>query len=140
MRWADQLIKLSNFEVELLQKRLAEIVERRTVAEMRLAVLAAEGEAELARARSDAQAGWYLAAFNEGLKGRKAEVQGQIDLCIVEEAGARDALSEAFETLKKYEHVAESARLAAAKEERRRESVVLDELGLRQAVARRRWA
>ncbi len=30
MRWADQLIKLSNFELELLQIRLAEVVERRS--------------------------------------------------------------------------------------------------------------
>ncbi|MFI4975658.1 MAG: flagellar export protein FliJ [Caulobacterales bacterium] len=137
MRWADQLIKLSTFEVEILQKRLAEVVERRTRAEMRMAVLAAEGEAELMRARTDAEAGWYLAAFNGGLKLRKAAVQDEIDRTTAEEAGARDALSEAFETLKKYEHVAEGARIAEAKEERRREGVVLDELGLRQAVARR---
>ena len=29
MRWADQLIKLSNFELELLQARLADVGERR---------------------------------------------------------------------------------------------------------------
>ena len=58
MRWADQLIKLSNYEVELLQTRLAEVVERRAQAEMRLAVLIAEGEAEIALARADSEAGW----------------------------------------------------------------------------------
>ena len=68
MRWADQLIKLSNFELELLQTRLAEVVERRTRAELKLAVLTAEGESELALARKDPEAAWRLAAFREGLK------------------------------------------------------------------------
>src|SRR5258705_304678 len=55
MTWADQLIRLSRFEVEVLQKRLAEIVERRTVGEIRLALLVAEGEAER---RRSAPVGW----------------------------------------------------------------------------------
>ncbi len=137
MRWADQLIKLSNFEVEMLQKRLAEVVERRCAAEIRLAVLAAEGEAEAARAREDALAGWYHAGFHEGLKQRKARAQAEIESTTLEEAGARDALAEAFETLKKYEQVAEAARAAGRQEERRRETVALDEIGLRRAVGGR---
>jgi flagellar FliJ protein len=137
MRWADQLIKLSTFELEVLQVRLGEIVQRRTVAELRLAVLTAEGESEFAFARTNAEAARTLPAFNEGLKRRKAAAQAAIDHAAAEEAGARDALTEAFETLKKYEQIAENARLAAAKEERRRESAVLDELGLRKAAGRR---
>jgi flagellar FliJ protein len=135
MKWADQLIKLSNFEVELLQKRLSEIVERRVLAEMKLAVLVAEGEAELQRAREDAQAGWYHAGFAQGLKLRKAAAQAAIDEAAAEEEGARDALAQAFETLKKYEQVAENARYAAVKEEGRRETAALDEIGLRRAAS-----
>ncbi|HVN00933.1 MAG TPA: flagellar export protein FliJ [Caulobacteraceae bacterium] len=137
MRWADQLIKLSNFELEVLQTRLAEIVERRTRLELRMAVLLAEGEAETALARTDPEAAWRLPAFNEGLKQRKAAVQRDIDRVAGEEAGARDALAEAFETLKKYEHVAEANRVTVAREAARRETAVLDELGLRRAVAGR---
>jgi flagellar FliJ protein len=137
MRWADQLIKLSNFELEVLQIRLAEIVERRERAEMRLVVLTAEGESESAFARRDPEAARSLAAFREGLKHRKAAAQREIDLAMGEEAGARDALTEAFETLKKYEHVAESHRLAEVKETARRENAVLDEMGLRRASGRR---
>ena len=93
MRWADQLIKLSNFELELLQTRLAEVVERRQRAEMKLVVLTAEGEAEIEFARSDPEAAAGLAAFREGLKLRKAAAQRDIDMTLVEEAGARDALT-----------------------------------------------
>ena len=137
MRWADQLIKLSTFELEVLQTRLAAIVERRTAAEVRLAVLVAEGEAELAHARADPDYGWRMAAFNEGLKLRKAKIQSEIDLTAAEEAGARDALAEAFETLKKYEQIAENARVVAARETAKRETAVLDEMGLRRATGRR---
>jgi flagellar protein FliJ len=136
MRWADQLIKLSNFELELLQVRLLEIVERRERAEMKLVVLTAEGEAEIEFARRDHEAARSLAAFREGLKLRMAAAQRDIDLALVEETGARDALGEAFETLKKYEQVAESHRVAEVRETARRENAVLDEMGLRRAGGR----
>lgn len=137
MKWADQLIKLSNFEVEELQKRLSEIVERRVAAELKLALLYAEGEAEAEHARQDADARWCHQGFEQGLKLRKAAAEAEIRAATVEEAGARDALTEAFETLKKYEQVAESARQVVLKAERRREAAVLDELGLRRAVGGR---
>ena len=138
MRWADQLIKLSNFELEMLQTRLADVVDRRTRAELRLAVLVAGGEAEIALARVDPEAARSLPAYREGLKQRKAAVQREIDLAAAEEAGAREALAQAFETLKKYEHVAETARVAEVRETARRETAVLDEIGLRRAAAGRR--
>ena len=55
---------------------------------------------------------------------------------MAEEAGARDALSRAFEELKKFEHVAEVARIAEVKEQGRRETAALDEMGLRKATGR----
>jgi flagellar protein FliJ len=137
MRWADQLIKLSTFELEVLQVRLTAIVDRRTAAELRLAVLVAQGEAELELARANPESGWRMAAFNEGLKLRKAKARSEIDLAATEEAGARDALAEAFETLKKYEQIAENARVVAARETAKRETAVLDEMGLRRAAGRR---
>lgn len=131
MSWADSLIKLSTYEAEVLQKRLAEVVDRRVAAELRLAMLEAEGEAEMAFSAQDSAAGMYRAGFFEGLKVRKAKVRAEIDVILVEEAGARDALSEAFEAQKKYEHIAEGLRLEARKQQGRRESAALDELGLR---------
>lgn len=136
MKAMGSLIRISTYEVEDLQKRLAEIVDRRTAVEIQLAVLEAEGESELQNARADAEAGWYMAGFREGLKVRKAKAQAAIDAIALEEQGARDALAEAFEALKKYEHVAESAKVAARKEAGRRETAALDELGLRRTAQR----
>ena len=137
MSWAQSLIKLSTYEVEVLQKRLADIGERRAAAEMRLVMLAAEGEAEAMRAGDDAASGWYHIGFMDGLRLRKAAVQAEIDALLIEEAGARDALAQAFEEQKKYEQIAEQARLLQLKEAGRRETAALDELGLRKAVGAR---
>jgi flagellar FliJ protein len=134
MSWDQSLIRISTYEVEVLQKRMAEISERRVQAEIALAVLVAEGEAEMANARDSAEANWYHGRFAEGLRLRKAAAQAEIDRISLEEAGAREALTEAFEEQKKYEQVAEGIRLKRAKETARRETAALDELGLRRAA------
>lgn len=133
MKAAASLIRLSNFQVETLQKRLAEIVERREQATIALAVLEAEGEMEMGRQHDDAQAGWYLIGYRQGLKARKDAVQARIDAAAQEEAGARDALSAAYEDLKKYEQLDAKAKAAARAEEAKRETAALDELGLRRS-------
>jgi flagellar FliJ protein len=136
MKAAASLIRISNYQVEVLQKRLAEIVERRANAEIGLAILVAEGEAETAHAAQNAGAGWYLVGYRQGLKVRMDAVQAHIDACFTEEAGARDALSEAFEALKKYEQVEANAKAAAAKQQAKLETAALDELGLRRKAFR----
>jgi flagellar FliJ protein len=135
MSWAQSLIKLSTYEVEILQKRLGEIADRRIQAEMKLVLLEAEREIEAERARQDAEHGWYQVGFLEGLRARKALIQAEILAIQSEEAGARDALAMAFEEQKKYEQVAEGIKVARRKEDARLETAALDELGLRRAMA-----
>jgi flagellar protein FliJ len=137
MKWAQSLIRLSTFEVETIQKRLSEVAERRMAAEMKRALLEAEGEAEAARADADPDAGWGYAAYVNGLRLRKQGADAGIALLVAEEQGVRDALALAFETQKKYEQVAETARILERKEADRRESAMLDELGLRRAAGGR---
>ncbi|WP_295208244.1 flagellar export protein FliJ [uncultured Brevundimonas sp.] len=129
--WAQSLIRISNYEVETLQKRLAEIAERRAGAELRIAVLDAEAESERNRARMDAEAGMMLGAYLNGWKSRKAAAEGDLSVLDAEEAGARDALTGAFEELKKFEHVAETTRLNQLIALAKRETAAFDELGLR---------
>lgn len=131
MSWRASLIRISNYEVETLQKRLGEIVERRMDAEVRLAMLEAHAEAERAHAAAQPESGWRLAGFLAGVKIRRTVIAAEIAERSAEEAGARDALAEAFEALKKFEHVAENARLAEVKETARRDNAALDEMGLR---------
>lgn len=136
MRAAASLIRISNYQVEVLQKRLAEITERRANAEVALAILQAEGEAETAHAEENASAGWYLIGYRQGLKIRMDAAQALIDQCVAEESGARDALTEAYEALKKYEQVEANAKAKAAKLAAKLETAALDELGLRRKAAK----
>ncbi|MDQ8030116.1 flagellar export protein FliJ [Brevundimonas sp. GCM10030266] len=129
--WAQSLIRISNYEVETLQKRLAEITARRASAEMRLAVLDAEAEVEQERARQDAEAGMMLQAYLNGWKLRKTAAETDVAEIDAEEVGARDALTGAFEELKKFEHVAETTRLNAMIAAGKRETAAFDEMGLR---------
>jgi flagellar FliJ protein len=137
MSWAQSLIKLSTYEVETLQKRLAEIADARGRVEMRLAMLQAEGEAEQAAAARDPQFAWRIVGYMEGLRTRMDIVRGDLRAIELEEQGARDALAKAFETQKKYEHVAEQAQKLAARKAGQLESARMDELGLRKAGAAR---
>ncbi len=129
--WAQSLIRISNYEVETLQKRLAEITARRVSAEMRIAVLEAEAQVEQERARQDAEAGLLLQAYLNGWKVRKSAAETDVAGIEAEEAGARDALTGAFEELKKFEHVAETTRLNKLIAAGKRETAAFDELGLR---------
>ena len=129
--WAHSLIRISNYEVETLQKRLAEITARRASTEMRLAVLDAEAEVERERSRHDTAAGMLLSAYLAGWKARKAVAETDLAELDAEEAGARDALTSAFEELKKFEQVAETTRLNKLINAAKRETAAFDELGLR---------
>ncbi|WP_374575847.1 flagellar export protein FliJ [Phenylobacterium sp.] len=137
MSWDQSLVRISTYEVEVLQKRLAEIADRRGRAELALTALIAEGEAEAVTARASAEAGWYHLGFLEGLRERKAAAQAEIDRLALEEAGAREALTEAFEEQKKYEQVSDNLQRAKAKARERVEAAQMDEIGLRRAAAGR---
>jgi hypothetical protein len=91
MSWSESLIKIAAFEVETRQQQLAEIAGRLAIAQTRLAILQAEGEAEALRAQEDAEAGWYLVGYAEGLKARKAAIQAEIDAILAAGPGLRGA-------------------------------------------------
>jgi flagellar protein FliJ len=130
-KWAKSLIRISTYEVETLQKRLAEITARRVSAEMRVATLDAEHTVEKERAKDDPEAASLMPAYVKGWKLRRAAAKSQAELVAAEEEGARDALAQAFEAQKKFEHVAEMSRLKALSEEGKREAAAMDEMAIR---------
>ena len=131
MTWRAALVRISTYDVDELRKRLAAILDRRTALDMKLVMLAAEAEAELRHADRDAELRFYRAGFMQGVKVRREAILADIELVKQEEAGARDALSQAFEAQKKFERVAEIARIAEVKQAARVEMAEMDELGLR---------
>ena len=134
--WLGSLIKLADLEVETLQKRRRDIADRRLAVELVLESLEMEGREESARATVDASAGWSLVGFRQGLKARRAKAEADLKACALEEAGARDALTRAFEEQKKYEMLAQTARVAASRRSAKLEAAALDELALRRTGTR----
>ena len=56
-----------------------------------------------------------MIGYREGSKRKRADMMLQIEQCQIEEQARADALSFAFEALKKYEHVAEAAKVLQRK-------------------------
>jgi flagellar FliJ protein len=131
MTWRRALVRIATYDVDELRKRLAAILDRRQGLEMKLVMLAAEVEAEMRHADSDAELRVYRAGFLQGAKMRREKIDADLAELALEEAGARDALTLAFEAQKKFEHVEEMDRLAGVKLAARRETAEMDALGLR---------
>jgi flagellar FliJ protein len=118
MSWTQSLIRVREFEIETLRKRLGGVVENRARVETMVAALDLEAELESRHVQQNAEAGWSLAAFRAGWKLRKAKALADLKTLGMEEQGCRDALSEAFLELKKVEKVAANQAAAAARSSR----------------------
>jgi len=89
----------------------------------------------MAQLSADPAMGFSRVGYLAGVQHRREGITAEIDTIALEESGARDALAQAFESQKKFEHVAELAKLARIKEADRRETAELDEMA-RQAGRR----
>ena len=136
MSWRGSLVRISGYQVEQLRIRLAEVLERKAEAEVKLVLLHAEAEAEARRAAVHAEAGWYRRGYLEGWRARRDAANAELAALNAEETGARDALAEAFAELKKYELIEEGAQASARRDAARLETAGMDELGARKAAAR----
>ena len=136
MSWQDSLVRIADHEVDELKKRLAAVVDRRVMMEMKIAILQAEMASECAHMAQDAEAGLYRIGFLQGWRMRRDAYNLELESIELEEAGARDALGRAYEELKKYEQVSETARAVTRAADAKRDRAVLDELGLRGASGR----
>ena len=139
-KWAKSLIRLSTFEVETLQKRLAEVVTRRTHCEMKIATLDAEFEVECVKAANDVALQPHLSAYRHGFGLRRDACVAELDIVVREEDGVRDALSEAFESLKKFEHVAEMTHLRRVAADKKIDDAAMDEVARRGFTGQKRHA
>ncbi|MBN4083202.1 flagellar FliJ family protein [bacterium AH-315-B06] len=130
MKGLDALIKIHGFELDQKRRALKEIEEAEAGIETKIRNLEAELLDEQEAARHSVEGvytyGGYARAVitrRETLRQSQAEVMQQL-------AAARNAVAEAFETLKKYEITKASRDARARAEATRRETIQLDELGL----------
>jgi flagellar FliJ protein len=74
LKWAGSLTRIANYEVETLQKRLGEVVERRLDAELRITLMDAEAEAEMENANADPMSAMYHPQFLKGWRVRRQQL------------------------------------------------------------------
>ena len=140
MSWRDSLIRIATYEVETLQKRLKEILDRYDSILRMLDSLDLEAEEEKLRARTDPSIAWCHPDYVRAWKQRRERMLADLSAVEMEAEGARDALASAFEELNKIEHVAELAAKQEARELQKREDAALDEIALRNASQRPKGA
>jgi flagellar FliJ protein len=131
MSWAQSLIRIREFEIETLRKRLAGVLEDRRELEQRLQGLERECALEQAQAQSDPEAGWGFVNFRKAWLLRRDDVTCKLKACALEEEGVRDAVSSAFTELKKVQTIADAQDAAAGRQQAAEERAALDEIALR---------
>lgn len=130
-KWIKPLIRISTYSVEVIQKRLSEVVMKRTQIEVRIATLDAELEIEALKAQQDHALNLHMPAYKLGWTMRRNACINDLSLIGFEEDGIRDELSHAFEDLKKFEHLAEVNRLKRLATQSRLENAEFDEAASR---------
>jgi flagellar export protein FliJ len=126
------LIRLNRFEVDEKRRDLQRLLDREAEIQAAIARLDRDLRAEQAVAAHPeaAAVGFSYGAFAAATKERKAVELDKLAQLYPEIEKAREALAEAFGTLKKYE-IADANRAAAqAAEEARQETLELDEIAL----------
>ena len=78
MSWSDSLIRIATYEVDELQKRLKDILDRRDAVELTLDSLDLEAEEEKLRARVDPASAWCHPQYVKAWKLRRAHAEAAV--------------------------------------------------------------
>lgn len=130
MKGIEALIKIHSFELDEKRRTLKEIEEFRAQIEESLEALADELAKEQAAARNSDEGGFAYGGFARSVIQRRTALNASLDAATQQVEAAREAVAQAFEALKKYEITKAGRDSAALAEARRRERILLDELGL----------
>lgn len=131
----ESLIKLARFQVEELQRQMADV----DAARNRLRTQAEKLDSDVARekklAETNADSASTYGAYAAAMKARKQNILGSLTDIDRQAETIRDELQNAFEQLKKYE-LLEERRLAAVRaKEQSAEQAELDEIAQRKQRA-----
>jgi flagellar export protein FliJ len=129
MSTLESLIRLHKWQLDERRRDLATLEElAQKLAEERRK-LDAEDAREQQAAAASPEAAWSYAGYAKGVIDRRQKLAQSTAETLLQIARAREALSEAFQEMKRYE-IAEDNRLRlAAQREQKRQQRVLDDLG-----------
>lgn len=130
MKGVEALIKVHAFELDEKRRSLKEIEEFRQQIEGSLVTLQVELTEEQKAAQHSVEGTYAYGGFARSVIQRRVALEESLVAVTLQVDEAREAVAQAFETLKKYEITKAGRDSAAVAESRRRERILLDELGL----------
>lgn len=130
MKGIEALIKIHGFELDEKRRALKEIEGFRQSIETSIVQLEAQVTDEQAAARHSDEGAFAYGGYAKSVILRRAALQESLASVTEQVEAARDAVARSFETLKKYEITKAGRDSEALAEARRRERILLDELGL----------
>ena len=137
MKNIDALIKIHAFELDEKRRALQQIEVFRADIENSLDRLAEQLSSEQNAARSSEAGIYAYGDYARAVIQRRKALEESLSAVTDQVEQARDAVARAFETLKKYEITKAGRDSVALAEARRRERILLDELGLNQYSRRK---
>ena len=127
----DTLVRLNEWEVDQKRRALGEQLKRLQELQQALSDLAAELTREQASAAgAPAEAGLLYGGYAQHVIARRTDIETRIRHKEADVAAAREALSDAYLELKKYEIAQRQREEREAEEAARVEQAFLDEIGL----------
>jgi flagellar export protein FliJ len=130
MKGLDTLARLAKFELDAARRQLAGLEQLRDHFQLGLQRLASDLGREQALAAESWEAGRSYAAYARAMIQRRSVMQKSLDDLAPRLAEAADVVTEAYQTLKRYELAIEHRQRLAAAQAQRREQAALDATAL----------
>ena len=132
MKALNTLIRLHKRTLDGLRRRMGELENQKAKLQQAIKVLQKELETEVELAGKQPEMANFFGEFAKRIKNRQDNIHKEIRAVDVKITELNKEIFEAFTELKKYEIAKENNKLRAEKEEKRKETVVLDEIAAQQ--------
>jgi flagellar export protein FliJ len=128
MKGLATLIKLHKRTLDELRRKMATLENQKSQLQQSSASLQKELQHEMRTAKKQAEMSGFFGGFAKRIQKRQEEIVHEIRSLDRQMAALNDEISEAYTELKKFEIAQENAKRRANEEERRKETILIDEI------------
>lgn len=128
MKGISTLIKLHKRTLDELRRKMGVLEGQKAQLQETAVRLRKELEEEMKLASKQPEMGSFFGGFAKRIKNRQESIAAEIKKLDGEMAKLRDEIAEAYSELKKFEIAKENAKIKAAEEQNRKDTIMLDEI------------
>lgn len=132
MKTLNTLIRLHKRSLDGLRRRMGELENQKAQLQQAIKALQKEMDTEVRLAEKQPEMANFFGEFATRIKNRQETIHQEIAAVDVKIKNLNNEIFEAFTELKKYEIAKENARLRANESEKRKETIMLDEIAAQQ--------